>query len=71
MDVLIYPLIAFRIGRKAFFLYGFAKNSQANITRQELIALRRLSDELLGYGETALNAALKAGQLIELENQDE
>lgn len=64
-------LIAFRIEDKAFFLYGFAKNARANISDKELKALRLLAGELLGYTDMALIKALKAGELIEVMNDDE
>lgn len=34
-------LILFRIGILAFFVHGFAKNEQANIDDDELVALRK------------------------------
>ena len=64
-------LIAFRIKDKAFFLYGFAKNARANISGKELKALRLLAGELLGYTDVALTKAVKAGELIEVVNNDE
>ncbi len=36
-------LIAFRIEKKAFFLYGFAKNSRADVSSKELIEV--ISDD--------------------------
>lgn len=64
-------LIAFRIKEKAFFLYGFSKNARSNITGKELKALRCLAGELLGYTDAALTKAVKAGELIEVVNDDE
>ena len=64
-------LIAYRQGVKTFFVYGFAKNQQANMGDKELQALKRLAGELLGYTDTALTKAVKAGELIEVANDDE
>ncbi len=64
-------LIAFRIEKKAFFLYGFAKNSRADVSSKELKALRLLAGELLSYTDTALTKAVKAGELIEVISDDE
>lgn len=59
-------LIAFKIEDKAFFIYGFAKNKQDNISTQELKALKRLAQELIGYDNKKLATALQTGQLIEV-----
>ena len=64
-------LIAFRLEQKAFFLYGFAKNARANISDKELKALRLLAVELLGYTDVALTKAVKAGELIEVVNDED
>ena len=61
-------LIAFRIGEKAFFLYGFTKNVRSNISDKDLKALRLLAGVLLNYTDAALT---KAGELIEVVNNDE
>ncbi|MDH4126058.1 MAG: type II toxin-antitoxin system RelE/ParE family toxin [Gammaproteobacteria bacterium] len=60
-------LVAFRQGEKAFFVYGFAKNERANISDKELKALKLLANELLNYPEASLTKAIKAGELIEIE----
>ena len=61
-------LLAYRIGDKAFFVYGFAKNARANISADELKALKHLAKELLEYSDKALTEAIKYGALIEVEN---
>jgi hypothetical protein len=61
-------LLAYKIGNKAFFVYGFAKNARANISAEELKALKHLAKELLGYSEKALAAAIKHGALIEVKS---
>ncbi len=63
-------LILFRIGELAFFVHGFAKNEQANIDDDELIALRKLAEVMLHYDEEALGLALANKTLIEV-NCDE
>ena len=64
-------LVAFRRGDKAFFMYGFAKNVRANIKQKELIALRRMAAQLLGYSNPELAMAMKAGELIEIEAEND
>ncbi len=62
-------LLAFRIGEKAFFIFGFAKNKQANISQKEEQAIKQLAREFLGYTEHALKKALAAGELVEVGNE--
>lgn len=61
-------LLAYRLGDKAFFVFGFAKNARANISVDELKALKRLAKELLSYSDKALTEAIKNGALIEVED---
>lgn len=63
-------LVAFKQGEKAFFVYGFAKNEQADISDNELKALKLLAKELLNYPSETLAKAMKAGELIEVEVDD-
>jgi len=62
--------LAFKQGDKAFFIYGFAKNERANVSDKELRALKMLAKELLNYSAAALTKATKAGELIEIEVND-
>lgn len=64
-------LVAFRQGDKAFFVYGFAKNERANVSDKELQALKMLAKELMNYTTAALTKAMKAGELIEVEVNDD
>ena len=59
-------LILFRMGSKAFFVHGFAKNEQANIDDDDLVTLRDLAEIMLHYDEVALSAALANKTLIEV-----
>jgi len=63
-------LLAYRLGDKAFFVYGFAKNVKANINDKELRALKLYADILLNYGKSELNKAVKSGALIEVSNEE-
>ncbi|CAG9001011.1 MAG: hypothetical protein CENE_03019 [Candidatus Celerinatantimonas neptuna] len=60
-------LLAYKVCDKAFFVYGFAKNARANISANELKALKHLAKELLGYSDKALTGAIKYGALVEVE----
>ncbi|MFZ5601246.1 MAG: type II toxin-antitoxin system RelE/ParE family toxin [Pseudomonadota bacterium] len=61
-------LLAYKVGSKAFFVYGFAKSARANISADELKALKHLAKELLSYSDKALAEAIEHGALIEVEN---
>ena len=63
-------LVAFRQGSKAFFIYGFAKKERTNISDKELRALKMLAKELMSYTTATLTKATKAGELIEIEVND-
>ncbi|MCH6550065.1 MAG: type II toxin-antitoxin system RelE/ParE family toxin [Proteobacteria bacterium] len=63
-------LVAFRQGNKAFFIYGFAKKERTNINEKELRALKMLAKELMSYTTATLTKATKAGELIEIEVND-
>lgn len=64
----VHTLLVYVQGDKAFFVYGFAKNARANISAQELKALKLLAKSLLSYSNKALSDAMKHGELIEVEN---
>jgi hypothetical protein len=64
-------LLAFRQNDKAFFIYGFAKNERANVSDRELKALKLLAKELLNYPAVTLAKAIDAGELIEIEVNDD
>ena len=63
-------LIAFKQAHCVFFIYGFAKNTQANIDDAELRALKRYAKTLFGYSEKALKKAIEAKILIEIINDE-
>ena len=63
-------VLAYKIGEKAFFIYGFAKNSRANISTKELKGLKLYAATLLGYSDRELDKAVKNGALIEVESNE-
>lgn len=64
-------LVAYKKGNKAFFIYGFAKNERTNVSDKELRSLKLLAKELLNYVAPALGQATQAGELIEIEVNDD
>jgi hypothetical protein len=59
-------VILYRRGSRALFVYGFAKNEQANISQDELAALKELASEMLAYSEASIKKAIESGPLIEV-----
>ena len=64
-------LLAFKLNDKAFFLYGFAKNQQSNISDKELKALKLLAAKLLAYDNRELAIAITAQELYEIREVDD
>jgi hypothetical protein len=64
-------IILFRIGERAFFVHGFAKNEQDNIRDDELAAVKLLAAEMLLYDDEALARAIGNGTLTEVVCNDE
>ena len=60
-------LIAYHHGEKAFFVFGFAKNVQPNISAVELKALKLMAKVLLNKSDANLKKDLKAKILIEVD----
>lgn len=58
--------IVFGAGVRAFFVHGFAKNEKDNIRNDELVALRKLASELLGYDDRAIARVIASGTLMEV-----
>lgn len=63
-------ILAFKTNNMSFFMFGFAKNEQDNINKEELKALKLMAKELLSYKENQLNKALLHGALIEVMNNE-
>jgi hypothetical protein len=61
-------LLALRVGDRAFFVFGFAKNERSNVSDRELETLKRLASQLLGYDARQLREALSTGKLYEVES---
>ena len=63
-------ILAFKVGNKAFFMFGFAKKQRANINEKELKTFKKMGKEYFGYSEIKLNKVVKVGNLIEVENNE-
>lgn len=63
-------LLAYRLGDKAFFVYGFMKNERDNIDETELKTLKKLALIQLSLSPADLAHALRERKLIEVKNND-
>jgi hypothetical protein len=61
-------LVATSFQERWFYLYGFKKNERANVTKDELRALRQIAKEILSLTARQLDIALHAGELFEVMN---
>jgi hypothetical protein len=61
-------IVLYRVGSHSFFAHGFAKSEKPNVSANELKALKRLADLLIGFSEEQLDAAQAVGELIEVES---
>lgn len=59
-------IIAYKIEDHAYFMYGFAKNKRANISKDELITFKKMATEFICYDETVIENAIKTGILYEV-----
>ncbi|MBS4168121.1 hypothetical protein PARA125_000753 [Parachlamydia sp. AcF125] len=59
-------LIAYKKGKRAVFLYGFAKNERENIDSNELISLKELASAWIKANDQELNRSLSNSLLKEV-----
>ena len=59
-------ILAFRKEDKAFFVYGFAKNKQANISQDELVVYKEFAKLLLAFNDAEITQALSSKAITEI-----
>jgi hypothetical protein len=64
-------IIAYSAGRRAVFLFGFAKNQRDNLTPIQLADLKMVGRDLLALTEHQINEAVVSGQLQEVRYDEE
>lgn len=64
-------ILAFKKEQRLFFLFGFDKGAKDNISKKEKDVLKKLSKELMGYVDSALEKSAKTGFLIKVECENE
>ena len=62
-------LLATNRNDRWFFVFGFEKNERANISDNELEALRLLADDLLLLTDSQISEAMINGSLLEVVNE--
>lgn len=63
-------LILYRQAHRAFFVYGFAKSDQANISDAEEAAFKRAARHILGLTDEQLAMLIQNGQVSEINDHD-
>jgi len=53
-----------------FFLYGFEKNERANISKDEIRALRELAGQYLAFDDKQIELAVRSGKFMEVYYDD-
>ncbi|MBE0658626.1 MAG: type II toxin-antitoxin system RelE/ParE family toxin [Bryobacteraceae bacterium] len=64
-------LIAYRLRKRAVFMYGFAKNERANIGAAELLTAREIAASWLAADARQIASALGEGELQEIPYDEE
>jgi hypothetical protein len=64
-------IIAYRSGKRAVFLYGFAKNRQANVGKADERDLRDFGALVLGLDEAGIARMIAGGELKEVTGHGE
>jgi len=57
----------YRQTHRAFFIYGFAKSQQANISGEEEAAFKKAARHVLELTDEQLSALIQTGQFSEVE----
>ena len=60
-------IMFFQRGKRAFFVYGFAKSDKDNIKKDEKNAFKELAKEMLAYDDAKLGEAKKNETITEVE----
>jgi hypothetical protein len=60
-------IIAYRVGDRAVFLYGFAKNKLANISKDDERDLRDYGNMILALDGRGIQAMIEGHELTEME----
>ena len=63
-------IVASRLLRRWFIIFGFAKNEKLNINKDELLYLQEAAKRLLNLADREIDTAISDGELKELKIYD-
>ena len=63
-------IIASRLLKRWFFIFGFTKNEKSNISKDELLYLQETAKRLLTLADREIDAAISDGEIRELKTHD-
>jgi hypothetical protein len=63
-------IVATKFEQRWVFLFGFEKNERSNIDANELKVLQELAASLLDLDQQAIEVAINAGQLFQLQGDE-
>ena len=63
-------IVASRLLKRWFFIFGFAKNEKSNISDDELLYLQEAAKRLLNLTDRDIDTAISTGELKELKTHD-
>lgn len=63
-------IILYRHESRAFFVYGFAKSQQENISNEEAAAFKQAAQHILSLSDAHLTAMIEKGQFSEVHDHD-
>ena len=59
-------ILAYKLNDKAFFIFGFTKSDQGNVSSEDMKPLKELSKRLLDYNDREIKDALRSGAIMEV-----
>lgn len=63
-------IILYQKGDKAFFVYGFAKKDEANISTNDEKAFKKSAEIVLNLSDESLNEHIEVGNFVEVKLDD-
>src|SRR5262245_45214245 len=60
-------IVAFKIDKHVFFIYGYAKNVRSSISEQEEIALKKLAKLYFSFSDEQIAQAINIGEFFEVK----
>lgn len=63
-------IMATKLLKRWYLIYGFAKNERSNISNDELLSLQETAKRLLGLSDREIEIAIHAKQLQELKTDE-